>query len=61
MGEKMISDLDYIALTDILLDYMTEVKGIRETIAFLMDSGFTREELIDLGFGEDDIWIVIHN
>jgi hypothetical protein len=61
MGGKMISDLDYIALTDILLDYMTEVKGIRETIAFLMDSGFTREELIDLGFGEDDIWIVIHN
>jgi hypothetical protein len=57
----MISDLDYIALTDILLDYVTEVKGIRETIAFLMDCGFTREELIDLGFGEDDIWIVIHN
>jgi hypothetical protein len=61
MGGKMISDLDYIALTDVLLDYMTEVKGIRETIAFLMDSGFTREELIDLGFGEDDIWIVLHN
>jgi len=57
----MISDLDYIALTDILLDYVTEVKGIRETISFLMDFGYTREELIDLGFGEDDIWIVIQN
>jgi hypothetical protein len=53
--------IDYESLADFLLGYVCEVKGVLETIAFLMAQGYTKENLLVLGFNSDDIWTVLHN
>lgn len=53
--------VDYENLTNFLLDYVCELKGVLETIAFLMERGYTRDNLLVLGFSSDDIWMIQHN
>ena len=53
--------VDYESLADFLLGYVCEVKGVLETIAFLMAQGYTKENLLVLGFNSDDVWTVLHN
>lgn len=47
--------MDYKELADILLDSMVERRGVRDTILYLIDWDYTKEELIELGFAEEDI------
>lgn len=47
--------MDYKKLADILLDSMTEWRGVQDTILCLIDWNYTKEELIELGFSEEDI------
>ena len=50
-----------LSLLNQLLDDRCEMYGIRNTISYLLDDGFTREELLDLRFDEDDVDYVIAN
>lgn len=38
-----------------LLDLMCDVRGIKDTIKYLLESGFNRFELLDLNFDKKDI------
>ena len=44
-----------IALLDELLDCLIELNGVKWTIEWLLDNGYTREQLIELLFNPDDI------
>jgi hypothetical protein len=38
-----------------LLDYVIDEQGVLWTVQWLLDSGFTEEQLIKLGFAHEDI------
>lgn len=44
-----------LELLEMLIDDRCEMYGIRNTISFLMDNDFTKEELIEMKFDEDDV------
>ena len=47
--------MDYEKLANILLDNVVACRGVQETILYLIDWNFTKEELRKLGFSEEDI------
>lgn len=49
LEEKMIE------LADTLIDDRINLYGVTNTIAYLMDFGFTDDELIEMGFDSDDV------
>lgn len=51
--------VNYEQLANILLDKVCNHEGIFETVGFLFDIGYTREELLELGFDNDTIWQII--
>lgn len=52
LKEKMIE------LADVLIDDRINLYGVPNTIAYLMDFGFTDEELVEMGFLSDDVYEV---
>lgn len=51
--------VDYKELLSSLLDDRCEMYGTHNTISKLIDDGYTREDLIELDFDEDDVDYVI--
>lgn len=49
LEEKMIE------LADTLIDDRINLYGVNNTLAYLMDFGFTDDELIEMGFDSDDV------
>ena len=47
--------MDYTYLADVLLDSLVAWRGVQDTIIYLLESKFTKEDLRDLGFTEEDI------
>ena len=47
-----MSKIDYKELADLLLDHFVEGLGVNEAINFLYTSGYTKEDIYELGFGE---------
>lgn len=47
--------IDYKELADLLLDHFWEGWGVIETIGFLYSRGYTKEQLLELDFSEEDI------
>lgn len=47
--------IDYKKLADCLLDNMCDTSGVTETITFLIEVGYTQEELLYLNFDEETI------
>ena len=47
--------MDLRELTDRLLDARCEEWGIRNTILWLKDYGYSQEQIVSLGFDEDDV------
>lgn len=57
-GKKMITNetkARIIELADALIDDRIDLYGINNTIAYLVNFGFTDEELIEMGFDADDV------
>lgn len=44
-----------IRLADSMIDDRINMYGIANTIAFLMDFGFTDDELVEMSFDPDDV------
>jgi len=51
--------VDYKELMNKLLDDRCDLYGSRNTISYLLDDGYTRDDLIELNFDEDDVDLVI--
>lgn len=49
LEEKMIE------LADTLIDDRINLYGVNNTLAYLMDFGFTDDELLEMGFDSDDV------
>lgn len=47
--------MDYRELADLLLDNMVNWRGVQDTIIYLLEWNYTKEELRELGFEEEDI------
>ena len=57
----MIDDLKIRKTFEDLIDDRIDFYGTRNTIAYLLDRGFTKTELLELGFEEFDIRYVKAN
>lgn len=44
-----------------MIDDRIEMYGVRNTISYLLERGFTEQDLLDLRFDEDDVKYVIEN
>lgn len=42
-------------MLDELLDFLIEMNGVQWTIDWLLDSGYTKEQLIELNFAPEDV------
>lgn len=51
--------VDYKELLNRLLDDRCDLYGARNTISYLLDEGYTRDDLIELDFDEEDVDYVI--
>lgn len=51
----MITNDRMIDLMNMLLDDMIDMYGVRWTINYLLDSGYTDDEIVELGFEQMDI------
>ena len=51
--------VDYKELLNRLLDDRCDLFGTRNTISYLLDEGYTRDDLIELDFDEDEVDFVI--
>jgi hypothetical protein len=52
--------INYKELADLLLDHFCVGWSVREAIGFLYSRGYTKEQLLDLDFSEEDIDEVIN-
>lgn len=50
-----------LSVLNTLLDDRCDLYGIKNTIAYLLDQGLTKEEILDLHFDEDDVEYVLEN
>lgn len=50
-----MNKIDYKQITDFLIDFLCDSKGLEETIDLLISGGFNEEELEELGFDTNDI------
>lgn len=39
--------MDYQELANLLIDYLIDINGLGETIQWLLDSGYTKKELVE--------------
>lgn len=47
--------INWEELAQILLEDKITTRGVYDTIRFLLDCGYSMDDLIELGFSEDDI------
>lgn len=47
--------INWEELAQILLEDKITMRGVYDTIRFLLDCGYSMDDLIELGFSEDDI------
>lgn len=50
-----------LELLEMLIDDRCEMYGIRNTISLMVDNGFTREELLEMKFDEEDVDAVLED
>lgn len=44
-----------LSVLNTLLDDRCDLYGVKNTIAYLLDQGLIKEEILDLGFDEEDV------
>ena len=50
-------DIDYEGLTKQFIEYLMELKGLNDTIFWLLERDLNVEDLVELGFDRDDLLI----
>lgn len=59
MKKVELSFKDIKGIADLMIDQMVDVYGIKETIEFFLESGYTPDEVFSLSFDEESIQEVI--